>query len=80
MVQLIESNTSMKMSLASEISKNCADELTAIEGYQDLLSLIGDSDPEAVDVINEIVSDEKNHVERLTKLMKKYDDISASKD
>lgn len=80
MVQLVENNVSMRMSLASEISKNCADELTAIEGYQDLLSLIGDSDPEAVDVINEIVSDEKNHVERLTKLMKKYDDISASKD
>lgn len=80
MVQLVESNISMEMSLASEISKNCADELTAIEGYQDLLSLIGDSDPEAVDVISEIISDEKNHVERLTKLMKKYDDISASKD
>lgn len=80
MVKLIENDTSMKMNLASEISKNCADELTAIEGYQDLLSLIGDSDPEAVDVISEIVSDEKNHVERLTKLMKKYDDISASKD
>lgn len=80
MVQLVENNVSMKMSLASEISKNCADELTAIEGYQDLLSLVGDSDPEVVDVVSEIISDEKNHVERLTKLMKKYDDIPASKD
>lgn len=69
-----------RMSIASLISQNCSAELTAIEGYQDLLVCVGDSNPEIVDVINEIISDEKSHIERLNLLMLSYDDIPASKD
>lgn len=69
-----------RMSIASLISQNCSAELTAIEGYQDLLACVGDSNPEMVDTINEIISDEKNHIERLNSLMKSYDDIPANKD
>ena len=83
MIKLIEENVndySYNMDIASEISKNCAAELTAIEGYQKLLSLLGDDDENDLDVINEIISDEKNHIEKLTKLMRKYDRIAANKD
>lgn len=83
MIKLIKENPndySYNMDIASEISKNCSAELTAIEGYQKLLAIIGDDDSDAVDTINEIISDEKNHIERLNKLMKKYDRIVANKD
>lgn len=67
------------MSIASEISKNNAGELTAIEGYQELLTIVSD-DPEAVDIINEIIADEKNHIEKLNELMLKYDSIKPNKE
>ena len=83
MIKLIEENVndySYNMDIASEISKNCAAELTAIEGYQKLLAVIGEDDKEAIDIINEIISDEKNHVVKLNELMEKYDNISPNKD
>jgi len=67
------------MSIASVISKNGEGEYDAIEGYQELLTLVAD-DPEAVAVIEEIISDEKNHIEKLNELMLKYDDILPNKD
>lgn len=69
-----------RMNIAAEITKNNEGELDAIEGYQELLSFIGDEDKEAVEVIEEIISDEKNHIERLNELMLKYDKIEPSKD
>ena len=67
------------MSIASVISKNGEGEYDAIEGYQELLTLVAD-DPEAVATIEEIISDEKNHIEKLNELMLKYDDILPNKD
>lgn len=71
---------SKRMQIASLISKNNEGEQDAIEGYQELLSVIGDEDKEAVDIINEIISDEKNHSEKLNKLAEKYDGIEPNKD
>lgn len=69
------------MSIASVISKNGEGEYDAIEGYQELLTYEQiANDPEAVAVIEEIISDEKNHIEKLNELMLKYDDILPNKD
>lgn len=70
----------VRRKIASLITKNNKGELDAIEGYQELLSTVGDDDSELVDIINEIISDEKNHVERLSYLMTKYDDVIPSED
>ena len=70
----------IRMKIAALISKNDEGELDAIQGYQELLSVIGPEDQEAVDVINEIISDEKNHSEKLKALMLKYDGIEPNKD
>lgn len=69
-----------KMNIAAEITKNNESELSAIEGYQKLLAVIGEDDKEAIDIINEIISDEKNHVVKLNELMEKYDNIPPNKD
>ena len=69
-----------KMNIAAEIAKNNESELSAIEGYQKLLVVIGKDDREAIDIINEIISDEKNHILKLNQLMEKYDSISPNKD
>lgn len=69
-----------RMQIASLISKNNEGELDAIEGYQELLSFIGDEDKEAVEIIEEIISDEKNHIEKLNQLMLKYDSIEPNKE
>lgn len=68
-----------KMRIAALISKNNEGEQDAIEGYHALLSVVGDADQELVDTINEIISDEKNHSERLNALAEKYDDIKPNK-
>ena len=69
-----------RMNIAAEITKNNMGELDAIEGYQKLLAIIGPEDQEAVDIINEIIADEKHHILKLNELMEKYDDISPNKD
>ena len=69
-----------KMRIAALLSKNNKGEQDAIEGYQALLSVLGDCDAEVVSVINEIISDEKNHSEKLNALIEKYDSIEPNKD
>ena len=77
---LPENEYERKMRIAALLSKNNKGEQDAIEGYHALLSVIGDSDAEAVSVINEIISDEKNHSEKLNALTEKYDNIEPNKD
>lgn len=69
-----------RMNIAAEITKNNEGELDAIEGYQKLLALIGQEDQEAVDIINEIIADEKHHILKLNELMEKYDNISPNEE
>lgn len=77
---LPENKYERKMRIAALLSKNNKGEQDAIEGYHALLSVIGDSDAEAVSIINEIISDEKNHSEKLNALTEKYDNIEPNKD
>lgn len=79
-VVLPENEYERKMRIAALLSKNNKGEQDAIEGYHALLSVIGDSDAEAVSIINEIISDEKNHSEKLNALTEKYDSIEPNKD
>ena len=77
---LPENEYERRMRIAALLSKNKKGEQDAIEGYHALLSVIGDSDAEAVSIINEIISDEKNHSEKLSALTEKYDSIEPNKD
>jgi rubrerythrin len=65
----MDDNTNYKISAA--IAANNADEQQAIQGYYQLLELITDPTDQAT--IKEIISDEKNHSDLLTKLVLKYD-------
>ena len=69
-----------RMTIAAEITKNNMGELDAIEGYQKLLATIGPEDQEAVDIINEIIADEKHHILKLNELMEKYDNIPPNEE
>ena len=57
--------------VAAAIAANGQDEQEAIKGYYQLLQVI--IDPEDKKIIEEIISDEKNHAELLAKLALKYD-------
>lgn len=78
-MRIINEDYKSDMDIAALISKNAEGEYDAIKGYQELLVVIG-NDPEAKSVIDEIISDEKNHAERLNELMLKYDKIEPNKD
>ena len=65
--------------IAAEITKNNKGELDAIEGYQKLLTILA-GDKKAIDIINEIIADEKNHILKLNELIEKYDHISPNKE
>lgn len=63
-----------KMAVASQISLNIKDEFGAIEGYNKLIDFLAMyDDQEGIDQVREIISDEKNHSEVLSKLLMKYD-------
>jgi rubrerythrin len=65
--------------IAKLVAANAQDENEAIEGYLNLLEVLEDSSDIAQ--IEEIVSDEKEHAERLADMMKKYDGgIEAAED
>lgn len=57
--------------VAAAIAANNQDEHEAIKGYYELLQVL--MDPEDKKVIQEIISDEKNHADLLTQLALKYD-------
>jgi len=57
--------------VAAGIAANIADEETAIKGYYELLSTL--IDPNDILEIKEIISDEKNHAQKLKAILLKYD-------
>jgi len=57
--------------VAAGIAANIADEAEAIQGYYELLSTI--IDPNDILEIKEIISDEKNHAQKLKEILSKYD-------
>lgn len=64
----------IKQNIAAEIALNIKGEWDAIEGYQKLIPwLRAQNDLEAVDQLEEIISDELNHAEVLRDLMAEYD-------
>lgn len=68
--------------LASQVSLNIKGEFDAIEGYDKLIPWFEKNhDKESINIVREIISDEKNHVELLKKVLSKYDhDIEIAKD
>ena len=67
--------------VASQIALNLKGESDAIEGYEKLIPWFKEvDDPEAVAVIQEIISDEKNHIMLLNKLLFQYDKVKMNKE
>lgn len=67
--------------MAAIIAKNLEAEASAIEGYNELLALSPALEVEDRATIAEIISDEKNHMEKLNAMMLKYDgNIAPAKD
>lgn len=64
----------------ADIAKNLADEATAIEGYYKLIKNCPEKYEEILPDITEIIADEKNHMEKLQKIMESLDDIEPNKD
>ena len=54
------------------VSDNIKNEADAITHYNEML-LIPELQPEDAEIIKEIISDEKNHIERLKTMLTKYD-------
>ena len=81
MIKVNESASESKMlkndstfNTASQISLNIKGEFDAIEGYDKLIPWFESvNDQESIEVIREIISDEKNHVQLLEKILAKYD-------
>ena len=61
----------------SEISFAIRNEEEAIQGYYRLLHVI--TKQEEIDKINEIIADEKNHIEVLNKILEAHDGIRPAK-
>ena len=65
--------------VAAAIAANNQDEQEAIKGYYELLAML--MDPADKAIIEEIISDEKNHGHLLAELALKYDgNIAEAKD
>lgn len=61
--------------VASQIALNLQGEWDAIDGYMKLIPFFEKyNDDDSISEIREIVSDEKNHAERLRSILLKYDD------
>lgn len=78
-MKILNEDYKSNMDIAALISKNAEGEYDAIQGYQELLAVIGNNEEDRA-VIDEIISDEKNHAEKLNALMLKYDKIEPNKD
>lgn len=69
------------MSVKEYCAKNIKDEAEAIEGYYPLLDeLIAAGDKEGAALVEEIISDEKNHLNLLQVIMAKHDNIKIASD
>lgn len=71
-----------KNSIAALIAENNQSEQDAIKNYEVLISCLKDANASdaQIAVIEEIISDEKNHSMRLNELLQEYDDIEPNKD
>lgn len=69
------------MSVKEYCAKNIADEAEAIEGYYPLLDALNEAgDKEGAAIVEEIISDEKNHMNLLQVIMAKHDNIKIASD
>lgn len=69
------------MNVKELCAKNIADEAEAIEGYYPLLeALEEEKDEEAIAMVKEIISDEKNHLNLLQAIMLDHDKIKIASD
>lgn len=71
-----------KNSIAALIAENNQSEQDAIKNYEVLLSCLKDTGAtdEQLAVIEEIISDEKNHTILLNQLLQEYDEIEPKED
>ena len=71
-----------KNSIAALIAENNQSEQDAIKNYEVLLSCLKDvgATDEQLAVIEEIISDEKNHTVLLNQLLQEYDEIEPKED
>lgn len=71
-----------KNSIAALIAENNQSEQDAIKNYEVLLSCLKDvgATDEQLAVIEEIISDEKNHTVLLNQLIQEYDEIEPKED
>ena len=69
------------MSVKEYCAKNIADEAEAIEGYYPLLDALNEAgDKDGAAMVEEIISDEKNHMNILQVIMAKHDNIKIAAD
>lgn len=69
------------MSVKEYCAKNIADEAEAIEGYYPLLEALNEAgDKDGAALVEEIISDEKNHMNILQVIMAKHDKIKIASD
>lgn len=71
-----------KNSIAALIAENNQSEQDAIKNYEVLLSCLNDvgASDEQLAIVEEIISDEKNHSMRLNQLLLDFDEIEPNKD
>lgn len=71
-----------KNSIAALIAENNQSEQDAIKQYEVLLSCLNDvgASDEQLAVVEEIISDEKNHSMRLNQLLLDFDEVEPNKD
>ena len=66
--------------LATDIAKNIKDEGEAIANYEELLGRLDpEVDTKTIAAIQEIVAQEKEHIEKLSEILKCYDKVKPSK-
>ena len=80
-INFTQQDKEYKMSVKELCAKNIADEADAIEGYYPLLEELEETkDEEAIAMVKEIISDEKNHMNLLQAIMLSHDDIKIAAD
>lgn len=73
-------NNAIKKQKASIFAEQNVDEQKAIQHYNEAIAKLDPvKDKKAIDVINEIISDELNHTERLNELIIEYGGVVPAK-
>lgn len=66
---------------ASQIALNIQSEADAVQGYEVLIPWLEKyNDTDSISHVREVIADEKNHIEVLNKILKKYDNIEPNED